>query len=81
MRYPLKLEGFEGQNLELEPAGMLAGPPRRSRTSTNKNYDSPVRRLVRERQAIKVVNAHEAIDDYDKWHGLYKKLIVDRSQH
>jgi len=28
-----------------------------------------------------VVDAHEAIDDYDKWHGLYKKLIVDRSTH
>jgi iron(III) transport system substrate-binding protein len=52
-----------------------------NRVPANKNYDSPVRRLVRERQAIKVVNAHEAIDEYDKWHGLYKKLIVDRSQH
>jgi len=52
-----------------------------NRVPANKNYDSPVRRLAREGKAIKVVNAHEAIDDYDKWHGLYKKLIVDRSQH
>ena len=26
MRYPLRLEGFEGQNLEVQPAGILAGP-------------------------------------------------------
>jgi len=26
-----------------------------------------VRRLVRERQAVKIVNAQEAIDDYEKW--------------
>jgi iron(III) transport system substrate-binding protein len=51
------------------------------RVPANKNYDTHVRRLVRERHPIAVVNAHEAIDDYDKWHGLYKKLIVDRSQH
>ena len=51
------------------------------RVPANKNYDTHVRRLVRERHRIAVVNAHEAIDDYDKWHGLYKRLIVDRSQH
>ena len=51
------------------------------RVPANQNYDTHVRRLVRERHPIKVVNAHEAIDDYDKWHALYKKLIVDRSQH
>src|SRR5438093_1338085 len=51
------------------------------RVPANKSYDTHVRRLVRERHPIAVVNAHEAIDDYDKWHGLYKKLIVDRSQH
>jgi iron(III) transport system substrate-binding protein len=51
------------------------------RVPANKNYDTPVRRLVRERQPIKVVNAHQAIDDYEKWHRLYKSLIVDRSQH
>jgi iron(III) transport system substrate-binding protein len=51
------------------------------RVPANKSYDTHVRRLVQERHPIAVVNAHEAIDDYDKWHGLYKKLIVDRSQH
>ena len=45
------------------------------------DYDTHVGRLVHERHPIKVVNAQEAIDDYDKWHALYKKLIVDRSQH
>jgi iron(III) transport system substrate-binding protein len=52
-----------------------------NRVPANKNYDTPVRRLLREGQAVKVVNAQEAIDDYDKWHRLYKRLIVDRSQH
>ena len=47
----------------------------------NKSYDTPVRRLVQERQPIRVVNSQEAIDDYDKWQGLYKRLIVDRSQN
>src|SRR6266513_1411785 len=47
----------------------------------NKNYDTPVRRLVRERQAVKIVNAQETIDDYEKWVDLYKRIIVDRSQH
>ena len=51
------------------------------RVPANKNYDTHVRRLVRERQPIAVVNAQEAIDDYDKWQSLYKKLIVDRSQN
>ena len=51
------------------------------RVPANKNYDTHVRRLVSEKHPIAVVNAHEAIDDYDKWHGLYKKLIVDRSTH
>jgi len=27
------------------------------------------------------VNAQEAIDDYEKWLDLYKRVIVDRSQH
>jgi len=26
MRYPLKLDGFEGQTLEVQPAGLLSGP-------------------------------------------------------
>jgi hypothetical protein len=47
----------------------------------NKNYDTPVRRLVRERQAVKIVNAQQTIDDYEKWLDLYKRIIVDRSQH
>ena len=51
------------------------------RVPANKNYDTHVRKLVEQKQPIAVVNAHEAIDDYDKWHGLYKKLIVDRSTH
>ena len=51
------------------------------RVPANKNYDTPVRRLVRERQAVEIVNAQEAIDDYEKWYDLYKRMIVDRSQH
>src|SRR6266568_2664284 len=51
------------------------------RVPANRNYDTPVRRLVRERQALKVVNSQEAIDDYDKWLDLYKRIIVDRSEH
>ena len=51
------------------------------RVPANRNYDTPVRRLVRERQAVAIVNAQEAIDDYQKWYDLYKRIIVDRSQH
>jgi iron(III) transport system substrate-binding protein len=51
------------------------------RVPANKNYDTPVRRLVREGQPIKVVNSQRIIDDYDKWLRVYKRLIVDRSQH
>jgi iron(III) transport system substrate-binding protein len=51
------------------------------RVPANKNYDTHVRRMVQEGQPIRVVEAQAAIDDYDKWQGLYKKLIVDRSQH
>ena len=51
------------------------------RVPANKNYDTPVRRLVSDRQPIKIVNAQEAIDDYEKWLDLYKRIIVDRSQH
>jgi iron(III) transport system substrate-binding protein len=51
------------------------------RVPANRNYDTPVRRLVRERQAVKIVNAQESIDDYEKWLDLYKRIIVDRSQH
>ena len=51
------------------------------RVPANKSYDTHVRKLVEQKQPIAVVNAQEAIDDYEKWHGLYKRLIVDRSQH
>jgi iron(III) transport system substrate-binding protein len=51
------------------------------RVPANKNYDTSVRRLVRERQAVQIVNARETIDDYEKWLDLYKRIIVDRSQH
>jgi ABC-type Fe3+ transport system substrate-binding protein len=52
-----------------------------NRVPANRNFDTPVRRLVRERQPVKIVDSHEAIDDYEKWERLYKRLIVDRSQH
>jgi iron(III) transport system substrate-binding protein len=51
------------------------------RVPANRNYDTPVRRLVQERRPYRIVNAREAIDDYDKWQDLYKRIIVDRSQH
>src|SRR5258707_15744360 len=28
MRFPLKLDGFEGQTLEVQPSGILGGPKR-----------------------------------------------------
>ena len=68
----------------------LIGPPRQQRdvirlqirhVPANRDYDSPVRRLVREGQAFRIVNAQRGVDDYDKWLRLYKKLIVDRSTH
>jgi len=52
-----------------------------NRVPANRKYDTPVRRLGTEGRPIKVVNSREAIDDYEKWHRLYKALIVDRSQH
>jgi iron(III) transport system substrate-binding protein len=51
------------------------------RVPANRSYDTTVRRLVREGKPVKVVNAQKAIDDYERWHRLYKRLIVDRSQH
>jgi iron(III) transport system substrate-binding protein len=51
------------------------------RVPANRNYDTPVRRLVRESKPVKIVNAQKTIDDYEKWHRHYKRLIVDRSQH
>jgi iron(III) transport system substrate-binding protein len=52
-----------------------------NRVPANKNYDTPVRRLLGDRQPVKVVNAGEALDGREKWEALYKRLIVDRSQH
>jgi iron(III) transport system substrate-binding protein len=52
-----------------------------NRVPASKEYDTPVRRLVREGRTVKVIDAREAIDDYEKWQRLYKRLIVDRSQH
>jgi iron(III) transport system substrate-binding protein len=51
------------------------------RVPANRDYDTPVRRLVRENKPLRIVNAREAIDDYEKWQRLYQRLIVDRSQH
>ena len=51
------------------------------RVPANRAYDTAVRRMVREGRAIKVVDSRRIIDDYDKWLRLYKRLIVDRSQH
>lgn len=51
------------------------------RVPANRKYDTAVRRLVEQRAPIAVVNSQRAIDDYDRWLKLYKKLIVDRSQH
>ncbi|MGE5616342.1 MAG: ABC transporter substrate-binding protein [Bacillota bacterium] len=51
------------------------------RVPANRKYDTPVRRLVEGRQPYRVVDARMSSDEYDKWQRLYKKLIVDRSQH
>jgi iron(III) transport system substrate-binding protein len=51
------------------------------RVPANKTYDTPVRRMARDGQSIKVVDSGRIIDDYDRWLRAYKKLIVDRSQH
>ena len=51
------------------------------RVPANRRYDTPVRRLVAEGAPIRIVNSRKAIDEYDKWLKLYRKLIVDRSQH
>ena len=61
----------EGQRLYLEM----------HRVPANRAFDTPVRRLVREGKAIRIVNAQRGVDDYDRWLRLYRKLIVDRSQH
>jgi iron(III) transport system substrate-binding protein len=52
-----------------------------NRVPANKSYDSVVRRLVREQQAVKVVSSSAAIDEHEKWFALYKRIVVDRSRH
>jgi hypothetical protein len=47
----------------------------------NKSYDTPVRRLVQRGESYRVVDARKSMDEHDKWVRLYKRLIVDRSQH
>ena len=51
------------------------------RVPANRNYDTPVRRRVEQGSAYRVVDAGQSMDEHDKWLKLYKKLIVDRSQH
>jgi len=46
-----------------------------NRVPANKNYDTPVRRLVREGQAVKIVNAKGSHRRLRKWHDVYKLLI------
>jgi iron(III) transport system substrate-binding protein len=51
------------------------------RVPANKDYDTPVRRLVQRGDPYRVVDARKSMDEHDKWLKLYKTLIVDRSQH
>ena len=51
------------------------------RVPANKSYDTPVRRLVQHGDAYRVVDAQKSMEDHDKWVKLYKRLIVERSQH
>jgi iron(III) transport system substrate-binding protein len=51
------------------------------RVPANRNYDTPVRRLIEKGGSYRVVDAAKSMDEHDKWLKLYKKLIVDRSQH
>jgi ABC-type Fe3+ transport system substrate-binding protein len=51
------------------------------RVPANRGYDTAVRRLVEEKRPVKIIDAREAIDDYDRWQSLYKRIIVDRSQN
>lgn len=51
------------------------------RVPASGKFDSPVRRLVNEGRPLRIVNTQRAPDDYDKWLRLYKRLIVDKSQH
>ena len=51
------------------------------RVPANKAFDTPVRRLVQEGKPVRIVSAQRSVEEYDKWLRLYKRLIVDRSQH
>ena len=51
------------------------------RIPANRNHDTAVRRLVQERQPYRIVNPQVAVDDHEKWRDLYKRTIVERSQH
>ena len=51
------------------------------RVPANKSYDTPVRRLIRRGDAYRVVDARKSMDEHDKWTRLYKRLVVERSQH
>ena len=51
------------------------------RIPANRNYDTPVRRLVQERERYEIVNPRGAVDDHDKWRDLYQRTIVERSRH
>ena len=51
------------------------------RVPANRSYDTPVRRLIQRGEAYRVVDAQRSMDEHDKWAKLYKRLIVDRSQH
>jgi len=51
------------------------------RVPANRNYETPVRRIVRAGEPFRIVSSQQPVEDYDKWLRLYKRLIVDRSQH
>jgi len=51
------------------------------RVPANRSFDTPVRRLVQRGEPYSVVDARKSMDEHDKWVKLYKRLIVERSQH
>jgi len=51
------------------------------RVPANKNYDTAVRPPGAGAPGPQGRECEEAIDDYEKWLDLYKRIIVDRSQH
>ena len=80
----LILEDGGADYLKVDPDGYRATvrdhKPHRM-VSKMMSHQEAIERFVREGREIAVVNAQSAIDDYDKWQSLYKKLIVDRSQN